>query len=326
MTPDYKIEVDGKTLGDAEKSLISSIDITDEVGTKADSFTMVFSDKDRIIKRPRRGVSVKFFAGYIGQDLKIMGRYIVDGFAVRRGQVIVKCKGFDGKTSIKNSFDGIYQDKSLAEVIKDVAARNKLSAKVSPAFDKEKRMIIQQGESDLSFLNRLAKENDATFKVQGREILFVPRGKGESSSGEKLPSVSIDIESISPNWSYDDDPRDDFGEVSAAFFDLNTGEEGEVKKGSGEPKKKLQKTFHSKAEANAAANSEFSKSRESAERLTLSMRGHADLKSERRTTIRGLDPEVDGSWIITKAHHKIGKGWEASLELSKVIRDDGANP
>ncbi len=254
-----------------------------------------------------------------------MGRYIVDGFSVRPGQVIVRCKGFDGKTSIKNSFDGMYEDKTLSEVIKEVAARNNLSAKVSPEFNKEKRTIIQQGESDLSFLNRLAKENDATFKVQGKEILFVPRGKGESSTGEKLPSIEIDIKTISPNWSYDDDPRDDFGEVTASFFDLSTGEEGEVKKGSGEPKKKLQKTFHSKSEANAAVSAEFSKSRESAERLSLSLQGNASLKSERRTSIRGLDPEVDGSWIITKAHHRIGKGWEASLDLSKVIRDEGNN-
>lgn len=324
MTPDFIVEIDGKKIRREDAGIISSITIKDEVGTKADEVTIEVSNRDRALKKPKRGTRLEPSIGYVGETLKLMGRYTVDGVSIREGRMIIKAYGFDALGKIKSTGDGVYNDVTLGDIVRKVASKNGLTAKVSPEFEKSRRQIIQQNESDLSFLNRLAKENNATLKAQGSEILFVPKNSGTTAGGRALPSLSIRVEDIDSDWSYDEGKREEFGEISAKYSDLKTGDlDGVAKVGSGEPKKTLQKTYGSKVEAEAAIKAHKEKSRSSAETLSFSIVGRPEYVSERRISIKGLDPDVDGSWVIQTAQHVIGKGYKVSVTCKKALFEEG---
>jgi uncharacterized protein len=321
--PDFEIEIGGKRWGSQNKDLIRSIKIKDEVGTKSDTVTIEIANKDHLIKKPTKGVTLEVSLGYEGEKLSLMGRYTVDGVGIREGLMIVRGIGFDALGSIKSSGEGVYNDVTLGDVVKNIGDKNGLKVCVSPEYEKTKRQIIQQNESDLSFLNRLAKENNATLKTQGKEILFVPKNSGTNAAGRKLPFVELLKKDIAPDWSYDDGKREKFGEISAKYFDLKAGADGEVKEGSGEPKKQLQRKYGSKEEALAAIRSHKAKSQASAESLTLTIVGRPQYRSEARVLVKGLDPDVDGPWVIESADHDIGSGYKVSLTLKKILKEAG---
>ncbi len=322
--PDYVIEIDGKKLSRENAGLITSISVKDEVGTKSDSVTIEISNRDRQIRKPKRGVRLEVSLGYVGEKLKLMGRYTVDGCRIGAGKLTVNAIGFDALGKIKSTGEGVYNSVTLGDIVRKVAEKNGLKAKVSPEFDKDRRQIIQQNESDLSFLNRLARENNATIKTQGEEILFVPKGSGTKASGASLPLIPVRVEDIDPDWSYDDGKRETFGEVSAKYFDLKSGDRETVKEGSGEPKKTLQKEYGSKAEALAAIKAYKGKSEQSAESLSFSIVGRPEYRSEARIKVKGLDPDVDGEWIIETASHDVGSGYKVQLNCKKQLKEDEA--
>lgn len=322
MQYEWQIEIDGKPLSDEVRRLVQSISIRDEIEQRADSCSVTFADPENVMKKPRRGGELKIYLGVAGEKPKLMGRYIIKSLARDEKLVRVSAKGFDPLKGIRNSASAYYSSKSVAEIVREVCGRNKVAVKVSSDFDSVKVDEAQKDESDLNFLQRLARDNHAVIKVQGSEVLFITRSKGRSPSGRDLPVIELDLKGAGAFYSYSEDDNEEIREVRAKYFDKKTGDKGDTKVGGGSPSRELPDLYPSRAAAEIAAKARLASGREENEKLTLSFPLDPRVLAERQVNIKNLSAWVDGRWIVTSASHEIGKSFKTSLELRKVLSED----
>jgi phage protein D len=82
-------------------------------------------------------------------------------------------------------------DASFEEAAKEFGKLAGLNVKVSGEIVRKKRdHWAMQNESFMSWGTRVASELGATFKIRGKDAIFVPRNANDSVSGQQLPTVS----------------------------------------------------------------------------------------------------------------------------------------
>lgn len=82
-------------------------------------------------------------------------------------------------------------DATFGDAAKEFGKLAGLNVKVSGEIAKRKRDYwAMQNESFMSWGTRLASELGATFKIRGKDAVFVPRNVNDSASGQQLPAVA----------------------------------------------------------------------------------------------------------------------------------------
>ena len=234
MIPSYQIKIDQKELAPDITGRIQSITVSDEEGMESDSISIDFEDSDGNLALPKRGVRVEVAMGYVGK-ISPVGAFIVDEVELETGRLSVSGKGFDTDKSLKTMKTRSFKAKKLADVIKKISEENGLQAKVAPDFSATvfAKELVQQNESDLNLLTRLAKSHNAVFKIQGSTLLFALKNSGKTGSGQDLPEVEINVSS-EISWNVIFSGRSEYRKVIAKVYDIDTGESIEVV--AGEPK------------------------------------------------------------------------------------------
>ena len=318
----YRVEINGKDrTDDIGKNLISLL-LTDEIGQKTDSCSLLIADPENKITRPKLGAELKVYLSEDGGKLALFGRYQIKSVSRDEREVRITGKGFDPGSKIKSTGTHYYAQKTLKEVVDEIAKRNGVGAVVSEDFNLVRGDFNQIGESDISYLQKLASENGAVIKVQGEKILFTKKSSGQSASGKNLPPLSLDLKALGARYSYSQDDSQAAGTVIARVFDKATFDRLEIVRGSGEPRKILPDSFSSKALAESAADAFFRDSTESNESLSLTLPLTPSVYAERSLSVSGLSPWVDGRWIVTSVKHEIGKSFKTSMSLRKSIKED----
>jgi len=81
-------------------------------------------------------------------------------------------------------------DASFDETAKEFGKLAGLNVKVSGALAQKKRDYwAMQNESFMAWGTRIASELGATFKIRGKDAVFIPRNSNDSVSGQLLPTV-----------------------------------------------------------------------------------------------------------------------------------------
>lgn len=323
-TAAYRLTINGEdltpTLG--RLGLLSSLTVTETRGDEADQLDLVLVDNGRIAL-PKRGQFITAALGWKGEALVDKGRFKIDEVehAGAPDVITVRARSADLTAELRVRRDKSWTDKTLGDIVQELAGRNGLQARIDPELAaKRVQLLAQSRESDANLLTRLGKQYDAAATVKAGRLIFSPIGKGATPGGKVLPSFTLTRKDGDQHrWKETD--REAYGAVSATWHDVKAGERKSVKVGDGQAgegkTKRLRRTYASEEDARQAATAEASRLKRAAAEMSYTLAlGRPELYPEQTGQVLGIKPEIDAAkWLIKTATHTLQDGLTTVLEL-----------
>ncbi len=177
----YKIVVNDEDVTATIRPYLQSITVTDNLSEQADSLTLVVASK---FQRPAYQDKIKVYVGY-DKPLTYMGLFHVQSTTIRNNkELTINATGVDYQSTLKERQTQTYET-SLESVLKTIAQRQGLKSRID-INEPATAHYEQNNESDVAFLNRLAKEHNAIFNIKNNTLYFV-------HDEQQAPSYSVDI-------------------------------------------------------------------------------------------------------------------------------------
>ena len=299
--PNYQILVNNEDVTNSVREHFIALQITDNDKDDADELMLTLSAK---FKRPSYQDKIKVFLGY-SNNLKFAGLFFVQTTNVRDNrQLTIKATGVNFNGDLKEKRNLTYppgplsaEKITLASVVKEIASRHGLEVKTDMNIGERFEQI---NESDLHFLNRLAKEYDAIFNIKNNTLYFM------SKSGE-VPSITIDINKCSSSdITYSNKTL--YKSCKAIYHNTKLNKKVEVITGSGKPQLIKEGQWQNNNEALLAAKNALTRANKSNVDGNLTTRGQVVFAASKLT----LDDEV---FEITRVTHNLSKGWKTTLNF-----------
>lgn len=293
--PDFKIISNDKDVTESLRPHLVSIDYTDDIDDEADGFTIRFQGES--FAPPSFGDSLKVWLGYRG-DLWYIGSFSVlkPRLEFETLEVEVTATPVNFGSDIKEKRTMAYENTTLDQILHKIAKRYKLGVKNS--FPKRAyKHKSQTDQSDLDFMQRLAKESGATFAIKNNTIIFRP--KNGSDGDQELPTFTIDAKSTKGLWVETLD-KTAYGSCVASWHSTKENKTKSVTVGSGKPVLHIKGNFKDASDAR--------------------MKAMARLDDSRRGEARG-GFECEGMNVIAGAKMKLSNlppGWISSFGIKQV--------
>jgi len=152
-----------------------SLTYNDNVTGESDEVSLVFDDTDQNWQNrwyPDKGDKLTVSIGY-NNDLVECGTFEVDEFELSKNpdQVTVKALGAGIKKGLRTKKSKAHEKKILSQIVKSIAINHGLTI-VGNIKNIEIGRVTQNNESDLSFLNRLAKDFGYYFTIKEDKLIF----------------------------------------------------------------------------------------------------------------------------------------------------------
>jgi phage protein D len=330
MKSSFKITADKKDVTDLIAQRLISINITDETGLVSDTCEILLDNRDNVLEIPLLGANLEICLGYEDKPLTKMGDYIVDDIEVSSPPSQMRITGKATNTQLKDLNKKIKAPRSrswhrytLVGIITKIANEHNFAAVIDEYF---KQIYIshldQTDESDISFLNSLARDYGAFVKVTSGKILFFRKGRSVSASGKELPTIRISEQEMI-NWSLIISDLEKFGKVIAKWHNFATGKEEDVFVGSCDPGYNMRYKFIDANRAREAAKTKLAEFQRGAERLSFSTIGNPNLSAENKISVTDIKYLKNKNWIITNVNHSLSdQGYitqvSAIIKLSDV--------
>jgi phage protein D len=324
------VQIGGLSL--AANDRILEVEVTDEEGLKSDSLNITLDDRDQAIALPQEGARLTCSLGYVETGLVFKGVYTVDEIRAKAPprEIRISAKSADMQGKLKHKHHKGYENKTVGEVIKEVAGRHKLIPAVSSALANFKLdFLANTNESDLNLLTRLADEVDANFNIKNGRLIFSDRGSGLSISGLAMTPVLVlgpsggniaNFGSIPGNvLDYDCQivtrPRHGKGRKRGWDKDKASEYQEEIDSVTGDPKyTRPHQSFNpdrARREATRAARSQ----KRSRGQLQLTVVGDPHIVAESPLVVQFLRAGVDGVWRVKSVKHRWHGGQIAQSEI-----------
>lgn len=321
MKPVHRIVADGQDITHLINDRLLLARTIDKPGVDSDDFELRLDDRDGALTLPARGAKLAVYLGWESDKLTFLGSYTVDEIEVTGppDTVVIRSKSSDTRSSAKTTRDGSWEGVPLSTIVADIAKRNGWIPECP--VDTLVERIDQLGESDLNFINRLAKLYDCTAKVADGKLIVLPRQAGKSASGKDLPKVTIRRSDVS-RWQFrlgDDTVKDS---VKASYQngkgELETVEVGNDASPDGLPPVHTDRHVHAnKSAAEAAAKARLAGFNRSTAGVRLEMPGRTDLFSESEIDAQGFKVGLDGSYLVESVEQVWTQaGWSTTVECN----------
>ncbi|WP_366655382.1 contractile injection system protein, VgrG/Pvc8 family [Fodinicurvata sp. EGI_FJ10296] len=317
-TPDFRIEADSVDVTARLRDRLISLEITDEAEDKSDRLALVLDDRPypdgTVAALPAIATRLTVSIGYRETGLVRMGIYEVDDRELSAPPAVLDIGATAAALAgpIRARRTRSWHRQTLGDIARTVAAGHELEARVDADLDALPiAHADQQAESDLAFLNRLARDHDAVARPLGDYLVLARRGNASAVTGEPLAGTALAPGDVD-TWSYSHAARREKGSaegsgggVRAWWWDDEAGERRSVDRGR-EPFEDIATLHESEAAARAAVASQSNSAARSKSELSLSMAGRPEIQAEARLTLTGWRPGVPLRWRITRVNHRIG--------------------
>lgn len=325
MKPDFKVIVDNQDITDLLRDRLLSLRTTDKTGLESDDCEIVLDDRDGAVPFPKKGVTLEISLGYEGdKQLSFVGRYKVDEIEISGPpqSMMIRGKPADLVSSLKEQKRRSWENKTLNEIVSDIALDNQLQSlcSLTPLIER----ADQINESDMHFITRLARQYGATATVKDGKLVVVPRGDGKSGSGKDLPVIKLHRDDIA-SYSLSFPDRALYSEVRANYHNRETGQlqtiilPNQSAPGTAHAPKHTDRHVHPTAlEATAAAESR----KNALNRATMNgrielMRGRADVGAEKMVELSGIKEEADGTYLIESVEQNFSRSaWITTIRIN----------
>lgn len=219
MIPFARIYGNGRDITANLTDRLISIECTDEAGEESDTVTIILDDRPRwndaaIVALPAIGMVIQVEMGFRGGPSRRMGLYLIDEISVDTPPrtLTVKGRAANMPKSYRTPRTQSYHQKTLGEIISEIAGRNGYVPAIDPAVSGIViRHIDQRNESDMAFASRLMRMHDGVARPVGGRLAAMQRGTGRSVTGAALPPLTI-FEADCASWRFDYSARDEAGE------------------------------------------------------------------------------------------------------------------
>lgn len=315
MRPLFRIVANGSDITAKIQDRLLELKLHDEAGLGSDTAEIRLDHRDHAIRIPAKGATLKIAIGYAESGLVEKGLFTVDEVQISGPphRLMIKAKAADMRKSLKEPRSASYDDITVGDLVKTLAARNDLKPRCSADLaDIGLGHVDQTEESDLHLLTRLAGQHGATAKPANGCLLFVPAGEAKSASGQALSAVHVDL--VADGGSYDATfaDRKDYGAVTARWRDQsgNRDVEETIAAEAAEPDAPsytLRNTYPDAEAARAAAKAKLAALGRGTATLSLdSIIGKPTACAEAPLTVANAHPEIAAiTWRITSADHSL---------------------
>lgn len=215
-----------------------------------------------------------------------------------------------------------WENVKLSSIADDVANNGELTLvylpKENPLYDRRD----QRDETDLQFLQRLCKDEAFALKITDEQlVIFDPKAQEEAEPILELFRIGGDVKT----WNFKDQENDVYSKCVVKYKDPKTGKVNQYTYTS--PSINDGKTFTvtkraaSIAEAERIAKAKLTEKNRDKTTATLNVIGNTNLVTGLTVKLSGFGV-YSGKYLITKSSHKVGGGYETSIELKKVESTD----
>jgi len=165
--PDYKLTLSGNVV---KKVYVKTITFKDEIDNKSDEITVTTT---REFPRPNFGEVVTLELGYKDSGLVFVGKFFVQSSTIDNQNLTFRATGADWTEEIKKRKNRKWEGIEIGGIVSKIAGEHGLGSKCDKSHFF--RHEAQAHESDMHFLQRLAKFLDATLSVKNATILFLDK-------------------------------------------------------------------------------------------------------------------------------------------------------
>lgn len=212
-SPYFEITFGSHALSPEETSLVTDVEIKDEVEEK-DTATVTVNDPFfQFQKLASKGMSVRIVAGYyMGQTKEFIGE--VSGLTPQFPESGLPTLSIECSSKAKKGHEGqtnkAWKKMKRSEIAKKIAAKNGWT----PDVDETKETVAQEsqaGESDVDFLRKLARKENFIFRVKGNTMQFKKAPNLDDQSSVAVFDYRIGnhtAKSFSPRYASDETGKD----------------------------------------------------------------------------------------------------------------------
>lgn len=310
--PSYRLSLDGRDITANVEARLVRLQLEEARGDTADQLDLTLSDHDGLLQIPAKGVTIALALGWQGQPLVDKGTFVVDE-AEHNGapdQITIRARSAELGQSLRSRRDQGWHETTLGEILGAIAKRNRLNLRIDAAMAaKAMAHIDQTNESDLNFLTRLSKRFDAVATVKKSKLLFLPINGTKTSSGQRLPTITITRQS-GDSHRYAQCDRDAYTGVQAYWHDGKKANRTGVVVGTKVHLKTLKETYANAAEARQAAQAEWQRIQRGMATMSITMAlGDPLLVPQSPVRVQGFKEQIDGtSWLVAKSTHTMEDG------------------
>ena len=325
--PDYHLVVNGQDITPRLSSRLIDLRLRESRGDEADQLDITLDDSDGRMAIPSKGATIALSLGWASTGLVDKGTFMVDEteHTGAPDQIRITARSADMSKTLRTRASGSWHDTTVGQVVRDIAARNNLPARIDPQLAARKvQHIDQTNESDLHFCTRLARQHDAVCTVKKGQLVFLRTNSRTNASGQTLQALLI-TRSTGDQHRYHTAERTTYTGVRAYWHDAGSAKRKGVLAGTDVDVKVLKDTYASEEDALTAARAEMQRVDRGAATLSLTLAlGRPALMPQTPVSVQGFKPEIDGSdWLVKTVEHALGdSGFTASLELELQGRGD----
>lgn len=321
--PDYELTINGTNITPRVGKRLIELRLRESRGEEADQLDLTLDDSDGRMAIPPKGATISIRLGWLNEGMVDKGSFVVD--EVEHGgspdRISVRARSADMAKSLRERASHSWNDSTVGTVVRDIAARNSLPARIAPELAERKvQHIDQTNESDLHFLSRLARQHDAVATVKKGQLIFLRTNHRTNASGQPIAPMHI-VRASGDQHRWHTADRTSYTGVRAYWHDgKHARRKGVVAGSTTGSVKTLKDTFASAEAARQAAQSEMQRVDRGAATLSLALAlGRPHLMPQAAVTVEGFKPEIDGEgWLVKSVEHALGDGgFTTQIELER---------
>lgn len=329
MTPLCEF-VGGKTAETLNARLIS-VEITDAEGTKTDTLRVDINGIG-LADWPDTGKKISVRLGYKETGLRNMGSFVLSRISESLPQQTLSLDftaapfHTANESEFKARRSATYEAKTVGDIVGAIAQKHGFS----PRVHSDLRAIVidrinQDNETDMQFLQRLAKRYDAICKPTDQYLVFGRRGEIKSLSGRALEPVTVAYKgALSPSepgfsqaviTSAD---KQKYSGAKARWRNAGAANDVSVVVGD-EPHRVLPTVYRTEAEAMQQAEAALRKAKRHGDSLSLDCPGDPRIAAEGLLTLAGFpSSRANVTWSCDRVTHSFRKsdGYRTRLEAT----------
>lgn len=312
--PKILVDIDGVPVSGLFFERLVSLTITDREGIRSDTLEIVFNDSAPHFESPRRGAVANVTIS-TGSGGSFVGSYVIDSVENICLPYTIKVGGHsaDLRSEMKTNKSRHWDNTSVKDIVSEIAGQYDLKAKISDVVSGHiYDWIGQQDESDLHFLERLAKRHGALFTIKNGALLWLELGAGKTADGTVVaPAIIVPTFLIEGSCRMSETDVDRFATVKAHYQDRAGAKRREVIV-DGDPEAEgehvIRTPFSSKEEATSAAEAFAKEMMRGSVTTSCSIVGRPSLMAGQPLKYQGVRPGIDGRpFIVEMVKHTFGK-------------------
>lgn len=326
--PAYRVQLGSRDITPTIEPRLISLQLCEARGGEADQLDLVLDDSDGRLEIPSKGVELQLWIGFEGA-LVDKGTFVVDEteHAGAPDTLSIRARSANMRAELRTRAERSWHGTTLGAIVTTLAKKHKLSARVDPRLAAVAVAHEDQTESDMAFLQRLAKKHDAVCTVKKDRLLWLPIQGTRTSSGAALPTITL-TRAAGDQHRWHTADRDAYSGVRAYWHDPKRAKRRSVLVGKSGNAKRLKESHTSEADARAAAQAEWKRVQRGAATLELTLAlGQADLAPQTPVTVQGFKQQIDGGqWLVVKVTHTLGdQGFTSRVEMENgaAVEDAG---